>query len=148
MRNTMSVRSATVGDATSMAALSDTLGYPVDPSTMAARLERLLGRTEDVVLVAQLADGQVIGWIHAAEHHLLEASERCEILGLVVNAGHRGQGIGRGLVEQVEAWARIRGLPQISVRSNIARSESHPFYERLGFDRAKTQHAYRKRLAK
>jgi hypothetical protein len=28
----------------------------------------------------------------------------------------------------------------------VARTESHPFYERLGYARAKTQHAYRKRL--
>jgi hypothetical protein len=34
----------------------------------------------------------------------------------------------------------------MAVRSNVARAESHPFYERLGYVRTKTQHAYRKRL--
>jgi hypothetical protein len=28
----------------------------------------------------------------------------------------------------------------------VTREESHPFYERLGYTRVKTQHAYRKRL--
>jgi len=51
------------------------------------------------------------------------------------------------LIEAVEEWAPRRGLKQISVRSNVIRPESHPFYEQLGFERYKTQHAYRKRLA-
>ena len=46
----------------------------------------------------------------------------------------------------VEEWAAERGLGQLSVRSNIVRAESHPFYERLGFVKLKTQHAYRKQL--
>jgi hypothetical protein len=33
------------------------------------------------------------------------------------------------------------------VRSNVARELSHPFYESLGYERAKTQHVYRKTLA-
>ena len=55
--------------------------------------------------------------------------------------------MGRLLVTAVEQWAWERGLDQMAVRSNVTRSESHPFYERLGYVRAKTQHAYRKRLA-
>jgi hypothetical protein len=42
----------------------------------------------------------------------------------------------------------MRGLGQMAVRSNVDRADSHPFYERLGYVRAKTQHAYRKRLSK
>jgi hypothetical protein len=34
----------------------------------------------------------------------------------------------------------------MTVRSNVVRAESHPFYERLGYVRSKTQHAYRKHL--
>jgi len=68
------------------------------------------------------------------------------LLGLVVDARQRRQGVGRRLVAAVEAWAARRGLELVSVRSNVARAESHPFYERLGYARVKTQHAYRKRL--
>jgi GNAT superfamily N-acetyltransferase len=96
--------------------------------------------------VAELAPGGVVGWIHGAEQELLDSGRRCEITGLVVDPPARGQGVGRRLVEAVEAWAAARGLGQLAVRSNIIRVESHPFYERLGFVRAKTQHAYRKQL--
>jgi GNAT superfamily N-acetyltransferase len=122
------------------------LGYPVEESSLADRLSRLLVRPTDAVFVAQLGSGDVVGWIHAAEQELLESGRRCEILGLIVQPGHRGAGIGRALVEWAEHWAGSRGLEQMAVRSNVLRPESHPFYERLGYRRTKTQHAYRKRL--
>lgn len=112
---------------------------------MAERLERLLQREEHAVFVAETTE--VVAWIHGAEYELLEVGRHGEIWGLVVAAGHRGKGVGRQLTEAVEQWATGRGLGEISVRSNVIRPESHPFYERLGFTRYKTQHVYRKRLA-
>jgi uncharacterized damage-inducible protein DinB len=64
----------------------------------------------------------------------------------VVDPSCRRQGVGGRLVEAVETWAMARGLDVIVVRSNVTRRESHPFYERHGYTRAKTQHAYRKSL--
>ncbi|HEX6616305.1 MAG TPA: GNAT family N-acetyltransferase [Gemmatimonadales bacterium] len=139
------IRAASASDAGRLAELSGELGYPVSGDTIARRLERLLARDDNVVLVAELVpEGQVVGWIHGAEQDLLESDRRCEILGLVVDEACRGQGIGRRLVAAVEGWAASRGLEQIAVRSNVARTGSHPFYERLGYVRTKTQHAYRK----
>jgi GNAT superfamily N-acetyltransferase len=140
------VRLARTTDAARLAALSAVLGYPSAEDVMLGRLTRLLGRASDLVLVVESAD-DIVGWVHAAEQDLLESGRRCEILGLVVDAGHRGQGTGRRLVEQVERWAAARGLELIVVRSNVTRAESHPFYQRLGYVRTKTQHAYRKQLA-
>jgi GNAT superfamily N-acetyltransferase len=113
---------------------------------MGTRLGRVLHRAEDVVLVAETPGGRVVGWLHGAEQELLESGRRCEIAGLVVEAEHRGHGIGRLLVAEVERWARARGLELVAVRSNVTRTESHPFYERVGYEKVKTQHAYRKRL--
>ena len=96
--------------------------------------------------MATLSDGRVVGWLHGSEQELLESGRRCEIVGLVVDPEHRGRGIGRRLIAAVEQWAVGRGLEQMTVRSNILRSESHPFYQRLGYVQTKTQHAYRKRL--
>jgi GNAT superfamily N-acetyltransferase len=141
----LAIRPAAPTDAARLAALSGELGYAVTVDTLAARLARVLERGGDIVLVAE-ADGEVVGWIHGSEQDFLESGSRCELLGLVVDARQRGQGIGRQLVAAVEAWATRRGLALVSVRSNVARAESHPFYERLGYARVKTQHAYRKRL--
>ncbi len=142
----MIVRRATVADASRIAELSGVLGYPADAESIGARLARLLGRDEQLVLVAAADGGAAAAWVHAAEQELIESGRRCEIVGLIVDPEHRGQGLGRGLVAAVETWARQRGLRLIAVRSNITRTESHPFYERLGYVRTKTQHAYRKHL--
>jgi len=140
------IRRAAGQDAPRLAELSGVLGYPAAAAELVVRLERLLASPQDIVLVAESATGETVGWLHGAEQELLESGRRCEILGLVIDPAHRGQGIGRCLVAAVEAWARARDLKQMTVRSNVVRTESHPFYERLGYARAKTQHAYRKRL--
>ncbi|HET6579231.1 MAG TPA: GNAT family N-acetyltransferase [Gemmatimonadales bacterium] len=141
------IRRAAIQDAVRLAELSSALGYPAAAETITARLERLLQRADDVIFVAEVPASRVVGWLHGAEQELLESGRRCEILGLVVDAAHRGRGIGRLLVAAVETWAGARGLALVAVRSNVKRSESHPFYERLGYVKVKTQHAYRKRLS-
>ena len=138
------MRRATVADAAAIASLSAELGYPVESGAIQKRLRALLVATDQVVLVATAVDDVVVGWIHGAEHLLLEVGSRCEILGLVVSSGHRRGGIGHRLLAAVEAWALSRRLPEVSVRSNVLRESSHPFYEKHGYRRVKTQHAYRK----
>jgi len=140
------VRKAKSTDATRVAELSGILGYPVDRETMQRRLEKLGERDNHVVFVAEINE-KVVGWIHGAERELLVVDRIGEICGLVVAQAQRTGGVGRRLIEAVEQWARGRGLGQVSVRSNVARTESHPFYEKVGYTRQKTQHAYRKRLA-
>jgi GNAT superfamily N-acetyltransferase len=140
----MSVRRATIEDAARIAALSGTLGYPVETTAIRDRLERLLASPTDIILVATMPE--VVGWLHGTDHEFLETGRCCEIVGLVVDGARRGQGTGRHLVAGVESWAAERGLDRVIVRSNIVRAESHPFYERLGYKRIKTQHVYRKPL--
>jgi GNAT superfamily N-acetyltransferase len=55
--------------------------------------------------------------------------------------------VGKALVAAAEEWACAQGVDAITVRSNATRAESHPFYERLGYVRRKTQHSYAKALA-
>ena len=77
---------------------------------------------------------------------MLESGESAELTGLVVASAARRLGVGSALVAAAEEWARANGFSSLRVRSNVTRAESHPFYEKLGFERAKTQHAYRKAL--
>ena len=142
----LTTRCATLADIPRLAALSEVLGYPVDAGALANRLKRLLARSDNVVLVAVAPCGEVVGWIHALELELLEVERHCEIAGLVVDVAYRGKGAGRQLVEAAERWAAGRGNGNMNVRSNVVRADSHPFYERMGYERVKTQHAYRKTL--
>jgi GNAT superfamily N-acetyltransferase len=137
---------ADAGDAERIASLSGELGYPAGVADVAARLRRLEKSDRDCVFVAVTGE-RLIGWIHAARRELLESDPGCEILGLVVDRAARRRGTGRSLLSAAERWARRRNLTVITVRSNVTRQESHPFYEQLGFARTKTQHVYRKPLA-
>jgi GNAT superfamily N-acetyltransferase len=140
------IRPATVGDVDALAALSDQLGYSATPEQIAARLRQLLIRDGDHAVFVATVEGVSAGWVHVARRQLLETDDRAEILGLVVASHMRQRGIGRALIAAAESWAAHVGLFEVVVRSNVARAESHPFYERLGYTRTKTQHVYLKRM--
>ncbi|MGH7669072.1 MAG: GNAT family N-acetyltransferase [Gemmatimonadaceae bacterium] len=146
MIDAVRVRPATAADAKRIAELSGTLGYPTEAGALTSRLERLLARDGELVVVAESATGDVVGWVYAVEREALEFPARGEIMGLVVDAGARRAGVGRQLVVAVERWAAGRGLDRVVVRSNVVRPESHPFYEGIGYARVKTQHTYSKPL--
>lgn len=143
--DSLQVRPALVADAAAIALLATELGYPTSLSDMRRRLEVLLTRDSYLIAVGEMAS-VVVGWIAVEHRLLLESGERAEIVGLVVAGQSRRAGVGGALVRVAEAWVREHGVGVISVRSNIARTEAHPFYDRLGYVRAKTQHAYRKDL--
>ena len=115
------------------------------PAPIEVRRARLEDAHALAVLSSQL--GYPVSSSVLTEQRYLEASTRCELLGLVVDLEHRRRGVGQQLVAAMERWALGRGLTEISVRSNVVRAESHPFYERLGYQRTKTQHVYRKPLS-
>lgn len=141
------VRPAVIADVPVLAALSAELGYPAEPAEVAGRLRRFLSLPEDhVILVAVDDASQVVGWIHVGRRESLETRPRAEILGLVVARASRRTGAGRALMSAAEQWAVVHGFDEVILRSNIARPESHPFYESIGYARTKTQHVYMKAL--
>jgi GNAT superfamily N-acetyltransferase len=142
----MHVRRAAIFDAAQLAQLSALLGYPISDAQAHSRLSQLLESPTHVVFVADSGSG-LAGWASAELRISLESGMRVEITGLVVDAATRRQGLGRLLTGHIERWARAQNCPVLFVRSNVARSESHPFYERLGYVRIKTQHSYSKDLA-
>jgi N-acetylglutamate synthase-like GNAT family acetyltransferase len=139
------IRPARLEDAAGIANLSTELGYPTSEVEMKRRMERLLQSKSYFLAVAE-NESRVIAWVAAEKRLLLESGERAEIVGLIVTSSARRSGTGLALVNAAEKWAVEQGMPSISVRSNVARVESHPFYERLGYVRTKTQHAYVKQL--
>jgi GNAT superfamily N-acetyltransferase len=140
------VRPARLEDAAEIANLSTELGYPTSEGEMKRRMEKLLQSVAYFLAVAE-QESRVIGWVAAERRLLLESGERADIVGLIVTKNARRSGTGVALVNAAEAWAIQQGMRTMAVRSSVARLESHPFYERLGYVRAKTQHAYLKQLA-
>jgi GNAT superfamily N-acetyltransferase len=139
------IRSATPADAQEVARLCAQWGYPVSGNDARGRIDRLLSSTVHTIQVAE-QDGRLIGWITGEVRISLGSDPRAEITGLVVDSDARRSGVGSLLVASVEGWAAANGCHEMFLRSSVARTEAHPFYERLGFRRTKTQHAYNKVL--
>lgn len=145
MTISLELREARLEDAAEIARLSGEWGYPTAPQEMARRLDMLLPDARHHMAVA--AHGAaLLGWIVVERRLTIGAGEQIEIVGLVVDVTAKRGGIGRALVAVAERWAREQGFEAITVRSNVARSESHPFYEHLGYVRKKAQHVYGKAL--
>jgi GNAT superfamily N-acetyltransferase len=134
----MNIRPATPEDAAAVADLATQLGYPTSPEQAEARLRDLATRPENAVLAAE-ADGAVVGWIQVVGALRVDSEPYAEIAALVVDAAHRGGGIGAKLVEAADDWAVRHGFRTLRVRSNVVRERTHAFYERLGFARTKSQ---------
>jgi GNAT superfamily N-acetyltransferase len=140
------IRAAVSADAAAIAHLSGQLGYPQDGGAALHALRAIRTEGSGAVLVAQGEDGAVVGWIHVFLAHRLESEAFAEIGGLVVDETVRNRGIGARLVGAAEAWAAAHSAPTIRVRSNVKREDAHRFYAAHGYDVAKTQAVFVKRL--
>lgn len=140
------LRTATLDDATALAALATQLGYPTPPDVLARRLAVLLADpAQHAVWLAEDTVG-IAGWLHAFVRPLLESDPAVEIGGLIVDERCRGQGVGSLLIAACEQWAARHGLNVITVRCAEARQRAHAFYRHQGYQHRKTQLVFRKTL--
>jgi GNAT superfamily N-acetyltransferase len=142
----MKLRPPRPGDETALAQLSDQLGYPSDAAQVRQRLDGILPRDDQRVIVAEDDRGHPLGWIHVLMSYRLESDAAAEIAGLVVSETYRSAGIGLALLEAAEAWADERGVSVVRVRSNVIRERAHGFYLRHGYALRKTSRVFEKRL--
>ena len=130
----ISVRRATHADAEVLAPLLGALGYPAEPAAVAARLGALLGSTRDAVLVAEGAEGGVLGVLALHWGALLHLAEPMARIGsLVVAEGARGRGVGALLVREAAALARAEGCSALELTTGMRRHAAHAFYAAQGF---------------
>lgn len=148
---TTEIRPILVADVPAVTGLLAQLGYPSGQKAVAHRLESILASATQQVLVAVRPDGGLGGYLMdgyvGVERRLtLHEDEHVEITDLLVDTAARRSGLGRALVSAAEEWASQHALHTVVVRSNVVRTESHPFYEALGYQRMATSHIYRKQV--
>lgn len=136
------VRAATPQDAASLAELATQLGYPSTADAVRRRLQALMGSSNDAVLVAEVADRGVVGWVHVTVRQLVLGDRHAEIAGLVVHESCRRQGIGTELLRQAEAWAAARGCCQVRLGSATHRQAARAFYLSRGYLLLKEQRVF------
>jgi GNAT superfamily N-acetyltransferase len=139
------VREAGPEDARDVARLLDQLGYPAAPAEVAARIERHRESRADLLLVAE-AGGRVVALASLHVSMALEyEGDAGKLSAIVVDETARGHGIGRVLVDAVEAEARRRGCVLLFLTTNERRRNAHAFYRALGFE--ETGRRFAKRLS-
>jgi RimJ/RimL family protein N-acetyltransferase len=102
-------------------------------------LRSVLRHPDAAVFVAE-ADGRVVGRLslsrdpHPASRHVAD-------VGLMVDAAHRGRGIGKRLLEEAVAWSRRSGVTKLELHVFPWNEAALGLYESFGFERE----GYRKR---
>jgi GNAT superfamily N-acetyltransferase len=129
----LTIRDAEPGDAAALAGLLGQLGYPAEPAALASRLERL--RIVGDQLMVAVLDDVVVGLAHLHVSPTIEHERpAAKLSALVVAEAHRGEGIGRTLVEAALAEAKARNCAVFFLTTSDRRGDAHAFYERVGLE--------------
>jgi GNAT superfamily N-acetyltransferase len=129
----VTIRDASPADSEAIAGLLGELGYPTTVEAVHSRLERLQ-IVGDRVVVADSGD-EVVGLAHLQVTPAIELDRPAAKIGaLIVAEAHRGEGIGRALVEAVDAEARARGCALLFLTTSERRTDAHEFYKRVGLE--------------
>ena len=137
------IRRINFEDAPCICRLTSDLGYEVGVDEMKDRIRDVLSAKDNVAFIACSDKGEGLGWIHAFKASRLETNVFIEIGGLVVGRPHRQLGVGKLLVQEVQAWCRQKSITDLRVRSRTERADAHAFYAKLGFTETKEQKVFR-----
>lgn len=116
--------------------LCDLENEKLDREAFEAAFLTNLGNENIRYLIAQIHDSPV-GLVSCHVQWLLHhAAPVAEIQEMYVDPTLRSQGIGQKLMEAIRQFAQSRGAAQIEVTSNLARLDTHRFYQREGFQKS------------
>lgn len=106
-----------------------------DRARFGATIEAQATGSSDVMFVAELDDGTVVG--NLSMHQRVGIAE----LGMNVAGGHRGAGIGAALMAASVEWARGAGAHKVQLELWPWNERARRLYERFGF----VEEGYRRR---
>ncbi len=137
------VRPATTGDAGALAEFLITIEWfknlPADPAArvrhVAANLSRLVDNAGHDLLVAEIGDGVIVGYLNMHRQPCLNfATPEGFISELFIHPKHRGKGIGGELLMRAEKLAQERGWWRLHLVNHRERdSYRRKFYESRGW---------------
>ena len=88
--------------------------------------------------------GNILGYVEAEAYESIYSDPGLNVLGLAVFPSAQRCGIGRQLMERVEALARTHNYSFIRLSSASHRKDAHVFYEHIGYEGNKTQKRFLK----
>lgn len=103
------------------------------------RLEMIRSHPEMEMWLAVEGETPVGMYTFRIRHNVERVSYYGEITAVVVDAAHRGAGVGRQLVAHADRRARDHGCIGLWLVSANHRQDAHRFYKELGFDPSGTR---------
>ena len=135
------IRNIRVADAKAIRDISEyALGYKTTETVTERQIAKLLKDAGHFIRVYEDdVTHTVIGFIHAEAYELLYKEPGFNILGLAILPEYQHRGIGKQLLQAVEAEAAARNYRFIRLNSGEQRKEAHSFYEHCGYSCTKLQ---------
>lgn len=92
------------------------------------------------VMVARTASGQVVGMVTGQlVISTAEGAPSIWVEDMIIAKPHRGQGIGRRLLEAVLQWGQAHGATRAQLLADRDNTTAHGFYERLGWQQLRME---------
>jgi GNAT superfamily N-acetyltransferase len=138
MNSSVDIRQAIPGDVPVLAGLLHQLfsieqDFHPDPEKQRRGLALLLASSQARVFVAE-HEGQVVGMLTL---QILVSTAQGGPVGLVedvvVDAAHRGQGIGGAMLEHLRQWSLRRGLSRLQLLADRDNERALAFYRKQGW---------------
>ena len=143
----MTIDKMNLDDLSDVLNLAEQLGYPNTLSDLKSRFLEIQNNFDYALFVARNSAGKAVGFIQInRESHTLLTGPRADVAGLVVDENERSSGIGAALLQFAEDWAKKNQLPLIRIRSNVKRTDAHRFYQKNGYEIAKSWHLLTKSI--
>lgn len=137
----LSFREATRADVAQVVALlaDDMLGQGREGADLApylAAFDAMMAEPGNRIYVAEGEAGEIVATYQLTfiSGLSLAAARRAQVESVRVAASLRGQGAGHAMFADIEARARAAGCRLIQLTMNASRSDSHRFYQSLGFE--------------
>jgi GNAT superfamily N-acetyltransferase len=147
MHESVDVRPMAEADIAAGRVLLDQLGYDLTPAEMRRRYSVIASTAGHAILLAE-CEARPVGLAHLYVRPALDKPPEVIIQAIVIDAAHRGKGIGKILMSAAESWASERGYNSAVLYSNVSRSGAHSFYQTLGYQLIATSHLFRRKLGK
>jgi ribosomal protein S18 acetylase RimI-like enzyme len=139
MTSDVTIRSANGADLDALVRLLGVLfsieaDFTPDPTRQRRGLALMLQDSDQRIAIVAERAGEVVGMVTAQiVVSTAEGGPAALVEDLVVDAAERGRGIGRRLLREVEARAKVRGATRLQLLADRANASALRFYERAGW---------------
>jgi GNAT superfamily N-acetyltransferase len=107
---------------------------------------RFMNPHPDYEVVVMEINGAAVGCMTLQVRFRIEEGAFLQIAALVTDQAHRGQGLGKQMLEYAENHARKKNISSVALYTNKKRIDAHRFYQTNGYELLKESLFFGKKL--